>query len=110
MKFYIEYSCPCESIQMIVECDSEVTAEEYAAMCARETYESYAGLHAVTDLKEIALEKFCKELEDLTIKELEAAEEMYEEVISEDTSFFVEEFDETNEWHLEAMEDGVYEI
>lgn len=110
MKFYIEYGCPCESVQMIVECDSEVTAEEYAAMCAREIYESYAGMHGVTDLKDVAWEEFCKGLEELTIKELEAVEEIYEEVISEDTSSFVEKFDETNECHLEAMEEEVYEI
>ena len=110
MKFYIEYSCPYESEQMIVECDSEVTAEEYAAMCAREIYELYAGLHGVTDLKDVAWEEFCKELEELTDEEQKIVEERYEEIVSDDTSFYVEEFDEINECHLTAMEDGVYEI
>lgn len=110
MKFYIEYSCPHESEQMIVECDSEVTAEEYATMCAREIYESYADAHWAINLKDIAWKEFCKELEELTDKEQEIVEERYEEIISEDASSFVEEFDETNECHLEAMEEGVYEI
>lgn len=106
MKFYLEYSCPCESVQMIVECDDEATAMEYASVCARESYESYAGLHGVTDLKEVAWEEFCKEIEELTDEEQEIVEERYEEIISDNTSFFVEKFDETNEHHLEAMEEG----
>lgn len=81
-------------------------AAEYAYRCAQESYESYAGLHGVQDLNDVALENFEKDLEELTEEELIELDELYSDVIENDIFYSAEEYDETIETHLDAMEEG----
>lgn len=106
MKFYVKYGCTCETVIEVIKCKNKKEAEEYAYTCAQESYESYAGLHGIQDLNDVAQEYFDKDLDNLTEKELVEVDELYSEVIENDIFYYVEIYNEANDTHLEAMEEG----
>lgn len=106
MKFYIEYGCTCETVTEVVECKNQEIAEEYAYRSAYESYESFAGLHGLLDLSDVAQEYFDKDLDNLTEEELVEVDELYSEVIENDIFYYAETYNEANDTHLEAMEEG----
>lgn len=96
----------CETVTEVVKCKDKEVAEEYAYEQAKDSYESYAGFHGIQDLNDVAREYFDKDLDGLSEAELIAVDQYYFEVIENDIFYYAEEFDDTNDVHLEALKEG----
>lgn len=80
MKYFkIEYGCGCSPNEEYIECETLKEAEETAWEYARDDYESYAGLHGIPSVEEVAEELFGKEWDDLSEEERDEAWSEYED-------------------------------
>lgn len=94
--FYIKYGCSVNHEQLIIEAETFEKAEEYAESAAQDCYYSY-DCNYPSDEDYI----YYKE-EGMTEDEISECE--YMDMMS-DIDWVVESYDESNEYHAEAMEE-----
>lgn len=94
--FYIKYGCSVNHEQLIVEAETLERAEEYAEYAAQDCYYSY-DCNYPSDEDYGYYEK-----EGMT--EDEISENEYMDMMN-DIDWIVEFYDESNEYHTEAMEE-----
>ena len=84
MKYFkIEYSCGCGFNEGYIIADSFEEAEKEAYRLAADNYESYAGLHGIPSIEEIAKDTFDMPFSELTEDEVYDVElEYYEQMES----------------------------
>lgn len=94
--FYIKYGCSVNHEQLIVEAETFERAEKYAESAAKDCYYSY-DCNYPSDEEYIYYEE-----EGMTEEEIDENE--YMDMMS-DIDWVVEPYDESNEDHVEAMEE-----
>jgi hypothetical protein len=105
MKFYIEYGCGMGENSMIVSADNLDRASSFAYEKAIEEYETFEGLHGILDINDVCEEQGIDDIES------DEAWEAYREEREYCLEYFAEEFDETKDEHVSALEEfGVWEI
>ena len=84
MKYFkIEYSCGCGSNEEYIIADSFEDAEKEAYQLAVDNYESFAGLHGIPSIEEVAEYMFGIPFDELTEGEVYDVEiEYYQEMES----------------------------
>lgn len=94
--FYIKYGCSVNHEQLIVETETLERAEEYAEYAAQDCYYSY-------DCNYPSDEDYSY-YEEEGMTEDEISENEYMDMMN-DIDWIVEFYDESNEYHTEAMEE-----
>ena len=97
MKYFITYGCGCGNEYAVIEAKNKDDAMNYARECAIENYQSFEGFHGVLDWAEVKEEY---ELEDDYEVDIAYAEE-----IENSIDYGVELFDETNDEHVDTLEE-----
>lgn len=98
-KYLVSYDCGCNYTEEIVIAEDLDAADDYAHSCAFTEYESYVGLHCISDAADIAVEIFAdgelpEEFFDkwefwdtLTDEQIEEADLAYTEEIENSISY-----------------------
>ena len=110
MLFYVTYGVSgCSDNYLIIDAEDEVAANDWAYQEAIREYESYEGLHGIRSYSDICAEDFIED--EMTDKDYDEAEEIYQEERENTISYRVTPFDNNITEHIEALEEmGVYEI
>lgn len=95
MLFYIKYGCSISHEQLIIDAEDFEKANEYAENAAQEVYYSY-------DCNYPCAEGYFLGDEEMTQEEIDESEYMD---MMNDIDWVVEPYDESNEDHVEAMEE-----
>ena len=90
--YKIYYTCGCGKNEDYIVASSDDEADNFAYTCAIENYESYAGMHGIVDIDQLAEEEYgCADIEELDEDSLITLYQKYNEIIEENIDYGYEE-------------------